>query len=733
MARKKPGVSSNANSSRGKAPINDLAELSRGRVKPIQSMNDVPQDDEDAFFAQQDRILLDEPRFSVSNGRGTRAADTLDQDEEVYGLDLSEEGDEDDDDVDDEDDEQVEELPSRPRLGKPGAKDHQPLPGAKTSRYDRPDQVGRDDIMYDAAANASESSSSQSEEDDDDERWKSYHVGRKEAEEADSEDEETAELELAESIRLQRLKRQSLSLADYGLNDSTQAEWAKELTVAPLPLTEVSLAKSSMSFTNRDEAIAHLQKTSPELLALVDDYAEQLSRLEKTQQAVSANSAKHTSEPTHEGTRQELQANRQTQILHLYHQILLTYLSVATFYLHLRATHSPDQQRDLQEAVFIRLAELRQVLADMTDLDLGIDDSDDEKGHTSASDESDPLTDEDMMLLRNGSDGPDEPVTLNDLANLNQGDLRTLIGDLDDAEIEALIAEQKAQLATSPAVASPQKKKRKSDGAAGVPNPEKAKKAKMVPEESYFSAPLLQLEPLPLHARDIPSADRTDDFVDPLSMSATDSADKESKKRSLKFYTAKIDAKSKRAEAGQTSRPGGDEDVPYRSKERARQAVLQRQQHLRDSRAQRADLDGADFDANDLEAAGAINAVDADAEGYYDLVTSKKAKAKQDKQEAHDLTRLVERDALTNPESIDPNNPRSVSRAIMANKGLTPKRPKEARNPRVKKRLRYEKAQKKLASMKPTYKGGLSSLSGDYSGEKSGISANVTKSVRLSK
>jgi U3 small nucleolar RNA-associated protein 3 len=73
--------------------------------------------------------------------------------------------------------------------------------------------------------------------------------------------------------------------------------------------------------------------------------------------------------------------------------------------------------------------------------------------------------------------------------------------------------------------------------------------------------------------------------------------------------------------------------------------------------------------------------------------------------------------------------PRSVSRAILANKGLTPKRGKSVRNPRVKKRQRYEKAKQKVSSQKAVYKGGLAAT-GRYDGEKSGIS-KVIKSVRL--
>lgn len=74
--------------------------------------------------------------------------------------------------------------------------------------------------------------------------------------------------------------------------------------------------------------------------------------------------------------------------------------------------------------------------------------------------------------------------------------------------------------------------------------------------------------------------------------------------------------------------------------------------------------------------------------------------------------------------------PRSLTRAILANKGLTPHRPKSVRNPRVKKRMRFDKAQKKVASQKAVYKGGVSATGGRYEGEKTGIS-KVVKSVRL--
>ena len=75
------------------------------------------------------------------------------------------------------------------------------------------------------------------------------------------------------------------------------------------------------------------------------------------------------------------------------------------------------------------------------------------------------------------------------------------------------------------------------------------------------------------------------------------------------------------------------------------------------------------------------------------------------------------------------DGPRSLTRAILKNKGLTPSRSKAVRNPRVKKRQKYEQAKKKVSSQKAVYKGGLATT-GRYEGEKSGIS-KVIKSRRL--
>lgn len=75
------------------------------------------------------------------------------------------------------------------------------------------------------------------------------------------------------------------------------------------------------------------------------------------------------------------------------------------------------------------------------------------------------------------------------------------------------------------------------------------------------------------------------------------------------------------------------------------------------------------------------------------------------------------------------NATRPASYTMIKNKGLTPSRTKEQRNPRVKQRTRYEKAVKKHASAR----GGrlTTDTSKPYAGETTGIRTNLTKSVRF--
>jgi U3 small nucleolar RNA-associated protein 3 len=179
---------------------------------------------------------------------------------------------------------------------------------------------------------------------------------------------------------------------------------------------------------------------------------------------------------------------------------------------------------------------------------------------------------------------------------------------------------------------------------------------------------------------------------------------------------------------------GGDDDLPYRARER------------KAPRARGADLDGAEPAPRGAKRAreedGGGEGPEAEEDGYYALVQKEAHARKAAKKAEYDAERAATRyvvlssrptPLLTHTRSADiagadAAGPRAASRAILANKGLTPRRAKAVRNPRVKKRLRFEAAKKRVASQRPVFKAGVDAAR--YGGERSGIS-KVVKSTRL--
>ncbi|KAF4123169.1 U3 small nucleolar RNA-associated protein 3 [Geosmithia morbida] len=221
------------------------------------------------------------------------------------------------------------------------------------------------------------------------------------------------------------------------------------------------------------------------------------------------------------------------------------------------------------------------------------------------------------------------------------------------------------------------------------------------------------------------------DFGEETMLDARTAAEKAARKKSLKFYTSQIAQKAnRRADAGRDA--GGDADIPYRERLKDRQARLLREAQ---GRAQKTSRRGADLDTNkdngsDDEEDSKAKAMRDDEDEYYDMVANKSNQKKEGKAARKAaLAAATKADRVVEKEEVDENGKRKITYAIEKNKGLTPRRKKEVRNPRVKKRMQFEAKQKKLASMKPIWKGG--EPKGGYRGELSGINIGVVKSVKL--
>jgi hypothetical protein len=79
-------------------------------------------------------------------------------------------------------------------------------------------------------------------------------------------------------------------------------------------------------------------------------------------------------------------------------------------------------------------------------------------------------------------------------------------------------------------------------------------------------------------------------------------------------------------------------------------------------------------------------------------------------------------------ENVPESGKRAATYEIMKNKGLTPHRKKENRNPRVKKRMAYDKA---IVARKGQVREVTAGAAGSYDGELTGIKANISRSRKI--
>ncbi|GAM41513.1 hypothetical protein TCE0_042f14689 [Talaromyces pinophilus] len=222
------------------------------------------------------------------------------------------------------------------------------------------------------------------------------------------------------------------------------------------------------------------------------------------------------------------------------------------------------------------------------------------------------------------------------------------------------------------------------------------------------------------------------DLGDEGALTAREAEEKARKKRSLRFYTSQIAQKAnKRNAAGRNA--GGDEDLPYRERLKDRQARLNAEAERR-GRAQANETEqlGGDSDEDDHRVAREVrgDVAGTDDDEYYDMVAARNKQKKADKKaRAEEAEAAQKGERYEEVEEVGPDGKRRITYQIEKNKGLAAKRNKDVRNPRVKKRKKFEQKKKKLASIRQVYKGGEGR--GGYAGELTGIKKNLVKSVKL--
>lgn len=210
-----------------------------------------------------------------------------------------------------------------------------------------------------------------------------------------------------------------------------------------------------------------------------------------------------------------------------------------------------------------------------------------------------------------------------------------------------------------------------------------------------------------------------------------DADEKKSRKKSLRFYTSKIDQQSNKKDA----RFAGDEDLPYKERlfERQQRLIEEARKRGLDKSDKATNLDNDDYDsADEQKLAQQINSSSTnDYDAFYNSVKFAKEDKQNKRKQAHKQAVKAAKEGkladIMADENIGNDGKRAINYQILKNKGLTAKRKKETQNSRVKKRKKYEQAQKKLKSVRQVFKG----QQGAYGGESTGIKKNLSRSVKL--
>ncbi|KAG0275073.1 hypothetical protein BGZ95_009207 [Linnemannia exigua] len=561
-------------------------------------------------------------------------------------------------------------------------------------------------------------------EDDMEASWGKNKRSYYNAEEVES-DEETAKAEEEEALRLQKKRLADMSEEDFapeeeetawgtaagrgilGDKDADRAlveGFEKELQGIDLlkakqgVVVVEKIAKAGVSKLSKQEILKVLQNQSPELLDLVEEFKEKVEILQAIAELLQLTSALPKPVPEDQPP---------MPFLRLKYQTLINYLTNIAFYITLKTSPDSGASDLTNHPVIDALYELKKSIAKLEKME--------KKKAVSESME-------DLLeLLEDGgeSEGGDQD-------------------EEEDDEEEMLRLEQEAKAAKKAAKKAGKSKKEKS--AKAEPKSKKPFEYDVELEDEFVSHNKKSKKSAKSITAEKKRARLESDYGDLDELLDVDLEDKAQKKRSLRDYVAKIDQSANKR--SKILRGSGDTDIPYREKFKERQEQLKRQAVKSAPAPENAELDDLDWSAKDLADARRVGGGDdddifsgdegargrggkgSDAEDFYQEVLDAKA-AKKAARKA--LNENLEQSTSFEDTSMDPNDKRSISWQILKNKGLTPHRKKEQRNPRVKHRNKYETAKKKIKSVKRVF----TRLEGSYGGEKTGIKTGLARSVKF--
>ncbi|KAJ2720937.1 something about silencing protein 10 [Coemansia sp. Benny D115] len=533
----------------------------------------------------------------------------------------------------------------------------------------------------------------------------------------DSEDDEAAFAEEAEeALRLQRKQMEALDeddfIEDLGMQMGVDATGGLARLVSTADDAQGSLDMSGqedLSETKRQALLALpeadklkvLQAESPELLTLVQDLRGNWGTVQELRRQLERAADLGASVDDHPAL----------AFLTAKHQLLMSYINNVAVYLVLKASTSKQRGGILlrDHPVIGALVEFRRRMQMMDHLQERLE----------------PLL---AMFAEDLASG-----------KLDTGNADSDV-DMEDAQAQ-VETETKAVPSTQDKATSRTKSATKSKKTSASSSKDSSKpflslggSATATPAESYAALRAMLArdkprKPTPAAATTSWDAIEDGDFGEHEHLDENDVADKNRALRRLHNHAKRIAQGHAKREAKHTY--SGDADVPYKNRTAA---ALRLDDKSAAATRKQAEQYGDDLDDGlgddlgmDLDS-GAEDFAGEDGEDYYaEVERAKEQRVEAKEQRKQESWKLMVQANQAEEAAVEGETKRSVNYQILKNKGLKPRRTKEQRNPRVKRRKRFEQAKKKLGSTVTQVR----QLEGNYGGEATGIKSSLSRSTRF--
>jgi len=564
------------------------------------------------------------------------------------------------------------------------------------------------------------------------------------ADDADADD-EIAKEEEYEALRLQKERMEQLDEEDF-LDDSFAAQLSGKSGVdvdldeeeeseedeEQLEIANKNL-KANISKMSKDEQLSIIFNQTPEMLELIEDYKEKLSELKGKIIPILSMIEK-------DEIRSSLE-KKAVKYLKFKYQLIVSYLTNISFYLVLRSSTSANKIKE--HPVISTLVDIKLILDKIEKEVEGKEEEKKKKKKKSQPKEKTIIAKMIEELERQVTEGrpedDSEEISKKLLAEVHEefsNDDEQEIGGEEEEELDDIDEEEPL----SSILSESNKKKKKGEKHVQI-SEEVQEYSDSDYEERFISLKSENTKKSKKNKKE----KKSEDFNEAKVNEDDDEFDEgDKKKNSLRFHASNVN-KSLSKLSGKKST--GDLDVPYKRKDKkeiSEEVKKSRESADADIFDDTDDLDlndGLDLNSNlrsnkrpreedeEIDNDYVDDFDDEDLQYYENVSNAAKEKKRVKEENFRKIKQELLEESMIDENDLAPGEKRHINKTIEKNRGLTPHRKKEKKNPRVKHRKNYEKAMIKLKSFRrvAVNKNDV----GPYAGETTGIKTKLSRSVRF--